>query len=197
MKRFLLSFFLALLSALAHGDDNTGESATDEKPVAGESIRNERTLSPAVTEAIKGGIKYAPPKSEEELVDLRDVDKPRNQIIRLPKFVVEAKRPPVFNERNLYSKEMLRRLAYQRYVSAFSRNVLNRFRLPLIGGGIDAYASLMYEDEEREMNMAEIDDRVAMYRVSGDDAAARTLNDEAQRTFMRRSGFGLPVRKQP
>lgn len=120
---------------------------------------------------------------------MRDIDKPRNEIIRLPKYVVEAKKPPVFAERNLYSNEMLRRLAYQRYVSSFNRNVLNRFRLPFIGGGIDAYAMMQYEAEERQRAMAAMDDKAAMYLISGDKEGAEELKDEAQDTFMRHSEF--------
>ena len=110
-------------------------------------------------------------------------------IIRLPKYVVEGTRPPVFNNRNLYSKEMLRRLAYQKYISSFGRNVLNRYRLPIIGGGAEAYAMMQYEAEERKQNMAEMDDKISMYRVSGDNAEADTLKNDTQRSFMRRTEY--------
>jgi hypothetical protein len=122
------------------------------------------------------------------MVDMREVDKPRNQIIRLPKYVVEAQRPPVFNDRNLYSKEMLRRLAYQRYASALSRNYLNKFHI--LGQGDVAYAMMQYEAEERKQNMAEMADKVAMYRISGDNEEAKKQEDDNQNTFMRRTTFG-------
>jgi hypothetical protein len=155
--------------------------------------KKERAISKDLSSALSAGYKYnppPPPKPEAEAaedVDLREIDKPRNGIIRLPKYVVEGQRPPVFNNRNLYSKEMLRRLAYQKYLSSFGRNVLNKYRLPIIGGGIDAYVMMQYEAEERKQNMAEMDDKVSMYRVSGDDAEAEKLKDDNQRTFMRRS----------
>jgi len=152
--------------------------------------KKERAISKDLSHALSAGIKYnppPPPKPAEEDVDLRDIDKPKNGIIRLPKYVVEGQRPPVFNNRNLYSKEMLRRLAYQKYISSFSRNVLNKYRLPIIGGGIDAYAMMQYEAEERKANMDEMADKVSMYRVSGDNTEADKLKDDAQRTFMRRS----------
>jgi hypothetical protein len=99
--------------------------------------------------------------------------------------VVEGQRPPVFNNRNLYSKEMLRRLAYQKYISSFSRNVLNRYHI--FGQGDVDYAMMQYEADERKRNMDEMADKVSMYRVSGDNAEAAKLKDDAQRTFMRRS----------
>jgi len=154
--------------------------------------KKERAISKDLSSALSAGYKYNPPpppkpeiNADAEDVDLREIDKPRNGIIRLPKYVVEGERPPVFNNRNLYSKEMLRRLAYQRYTSAFSRNVLNRFHI--FGRADEAYAMMQYEAEERRQNMAEMDDKVSMYRVSGDDAEAAKLKDDTQRSFMRRS----------
>jgi len=169
-------------------------SVSPEKPFA--QPKKDRSISQDLSHALSAGIKYnppPPPKPAEEDVDLREIDKPKNGIIRLPKYVVEGQRPPVFNNRNLYSKEMLRRLAYQKYISSFSRNVLNKYRLPIIGGGIDAYAMMMYEAEERKANMEEMADKVSMYRVSGDNAEADKLKNDSQRTFMRRSD-GAPER---
>jgi len=154
--------------------------------------KKQRAISSDLSKSLSAGIKYnppPPPKPEAELVDQREVDKPRNGIIRLPKYVVEGTRPPVFNDRNLYSKAMLRRLAYQKYISSFSRDVLNKYRLPLIGGGVDTYAMMQYEADERQRNMAEMEDKIAMYRVSGDDASAKELKDDSQRSFMRRTEY--------
>jgi len=150
-----------------------------------------RVISNDLSKSLSEGIKYNPPpapKPEEEQVDMREVDKPRNQIIRLPKYVVEAQRPPVFNDRNLYSKEMLRRLAYQRYTSAFSRNFLNRYHV--LGNGDVAYAMMQYEADERKQNMAEMEDKVSMYRTSGDDSEASKQKNDNQNTFMRRTEYG-------
>lgn len=152
------------------------------------TVKKERVISKDLSSALSVGYKYQPPpppKPEAEDIDLRDVDKPRNGIIRLPKYVVEGQRPPIFNDRNLYSKEMLRRLAYQKYMSSFSKNLLNRFHL--LGHGDEAYALMQYEADERKRNMAEMDDKISMYRVSGDDTEAEKLKDDTQRTFMRRS----------
>jgi len=165
-------------------DSSTGGASSTTRP------KKERVISSDLSKSLSSGIKYnppPPPKPEVEDVDMRDVDKPRNQIIRLPKYVVEAKRPPVFNDRNLYSQEMLRRLAYKQYTSAFSRNLLNRYHI--FGQGDIDYAMMQYEAAERQRNIAEMDDKVSMYRVSGDNAEAATLKDDTQRSFMRRTDY--------
>ena len=204
MNRTGLSIAFLALSALplalpaqntAPGALATTSAPSDvERPVT--PPKKDRAISKDLSSALSAGYKYnppPPPKPESEDVDLRDIDKPRNGIIRLPKYVVEGTRPPVFNNRNLYSKEMLRRLAYQKYISSFGRNVLNRYRLPIIGGGAEAYAMMQYEAEERKQNMAEMDDKISMYRVSGDNAEADKLKDDSQRTFMRRTeGISTP-----
>jgi hypothetical protein len=158
---------------------------------AGVASKKKHAVSTDVSKSVTSAFQYnppPPPKPEAEQVDLREIDKPRNEIIRLPKYMVEAKRPPVFNDRNLYSQEMLRRLAYKRYASAFSRDVLNRYQI--FGKGDEAYAMMQYEAEERRQNMAEMADKVSMYRISGDKEEANQLKQDAQNTFMRRTDFG-------
>jgi len=182
-----LAFFTAALAAQETKPDvEVSTGGADTKP----RQKKERTISSDLSKSLSAGIKYnppPPPKPVDEDVDLRDVDKPRNQIIRLPKYVVEGKRPPVFNDRNLYSPEMLRRLAYKRYASAFSRNVLNRYHI--FGNLDEAYAMMQYEAAERQNNIAEMEDKVSMYRVSGDNAEADTLKNDTQRSFMRRTEY--------
>lgn len=169
-------------------------TATTDSDQPDATPKKDRAISKDLSSALSAGIKYnppPPPKPAAEDVDLREVDKPRNGIIRLPKYVVEGTRPPVFNNRNLYSTEMLRRLAYQKYISSFGRNVLNRYHI--FGRGDEAYAMMQYEAEERKQNMAEMDDKISMYRISGDNAEAASLKDDTQRTFMRRSeGISTP-----
>ena len=160
---------------------------TDPAPGA-TGVQKERIISKEISSALSSGIKYqspAPLESTAEDTGSRDSDKPQNGIIRLPKYVVEEQRPPVFNERNLYTPERLRRLAYLRYTNAFSR------RLRLVP---EWYAVMQYEAEERKRNLAEMEDRVWMYRISGDKASAEALKTDIQRTFMRRSeGISIHV----
>src|ERR1041384_5012213 len=71
-----------------------------------EPLRASRAISPEVAAQLQGyAPKYTPPppkptpKPEDEEVDAREVDKPRNGIIRLPKYIVQEPKSPVLNER--------------------------------------------------------------------------------------------------
>jgi len=111
---------------------------------------------------------YTPPsepksKTEDEdtadgdLADLRDEDRPQNQILRLPDYVVREKKPPVFRERDIHSPSGLAALAASRYLSETGQ-ALNRFRLPLFGGGAQAYALARYEEDERLRTIRDLTD---------------------------------------
>lgn len=186
----LFSGLCLIASAQTSADSNievsTGTSGT------AKASGPQRSISNDLSKSLSYGIKYTPPPAEPEAKpaeseEEHDSDKPKNGIIRLPKYIVEGKRPPIFEERNLYSKEMLRRMAYQRYMSSFSKNILNASHL--LGKGDEAYALMQYEADERKKNMADTADRVAMYRVSGDDEEASRLKADAQDAYMRRSSY--------
>ncbi|MCC6414679.1 MAG: hypothetical protein IT582_02060 [Opitutaceae bacterium] len=135
--------------------------AQETKPEADEptSPRHTRAVSLDVAAALAASMpKYDPPKpvsKEEEDTDMRDVDKPRNQIIRLPEYVVREAKPPVFRERDSHTAKGLRELARLRYLSEFGQ-ALNRFNIPLFGMGADAYALMRYEEDERLQNMVDL-----------------------------------------
>ena len=164
--------------------------------------KNERPVSKEISSALSFGIKYLappPPPQPAEEADLRDSDKSHTDIILLPKYVVAEKRPPVFTERHLYSDEMLQRLAYQRYFGAFSRKVLNKYRLPINFGSDltpETYALMCYEAEDRQRNLTDMANKVVLYQLSGDATSADELKDDTQRTFMRRSSTGRTSKSQ-
>lgn len=87
---------------------------------AAEPKKRTRAVSNEVAAALAAVMpKYEPPKpapakaeDDEELPDLRETDKPRNKIVRLPEYVVREKKPPVFNESELRNKD---NFAKQRY----------------------------------------------------------------------------------
>lgn len=136
-----------------------------------------------------------PPKAEEDLPDLREIDKPKNTIVRLPKVVVQGQRPPVFTERNINTKQGLAQIAMRRYLSETDR-VLNSFTIPLFsplstaGGTSNENRALgMYAEDERLKNMADIADNTNMVMKSGPAAGAQ-VKSAAQNTFMRWTDFG-------
>ncbi len=135
-----------------------------------------------VTSALRAGISYQPPAPAQPEVDLRQVDKPRNDIIRLPEHVVQGEKSPAFVERALYTQHGLEQLAIQRYLGMQGSNRL----------GPKLIAMQMYRDDERLMNMASMKEKIDLYRVSGDTAAARQLQKDADTTYIRRTEFSPP-----
>jgi hypothetical protein len=136
-----------------------------------------------------------PPKPEEELPDMREIDKPKNTIVRLPKYVVQEQRPPVFTEREMNTQKGLAAIAMRRYFSETDR-AMNRFRLPLFSpmrsdglNSNEVRALAMYDDDERLKNMSDAADRTNMVMKS-DASAGKKMQDVSRQTFMRWQDFG-------
>jgi hypothetical protein len=180
---------LSLLTPVMRAQEEKSEEAT---PRA-------RAISPEVASLLAAGMpKYNPPKpvepkSEEELVDRREIDRPRNQIIRLPDVVVQEKKPPVFRERDIYTRKGLADLAKQRYFSEGAK-ALNRYKLPLFGQGMEAYALQMWADDERLQNIADLQDTAAAVE-SADPENASYIRRATADTYIRRSDFGYQPRR--
>jgi hypothetical protein len=129
-----------------------------------------------------------PPKPESELVDMREIDKPKNTIVRLPKYIVQEPKPPVFTERSIHTEKGLTDIAMRRYISDADR-ALNRWSLPLFGTSKEARAMAMYAEDERLRNMASLEE-TAIAASKSDAAAGTYIRKEAQKTFLRSSDFG-------
>lgn len=157
-----------------------------------------RAISSNLAEALAASMpKYNPPpkpapKEPEEEVDLREVDKPRNQIIRLPQYVVREQRPPVFTEREISTTKGLNAIALQRYFSQTGL-ALNRFTIPLFGISKEAYAQMLYAEDERLRNIADLDAAAADVNLV-DPANARKLKEATRDTYQR--GFDYTYRKR-
>ncbi len=184
---------LALLGLTASGLAAQSGTAGDQ-----EGSKRGRVVSEGVAAALAAGMpKYNPPKpvepkSEEDLPDLREIDKPRNQIIRLPDYVVREKRPPVFRERDINTARGLAALAKKRYFSETAQ-ALNRFTIPLFGMGQEAYASMMLADQERLDNMASLKSTAADLKTLS-EGQGDTVSREVDRAYIRTDDFGF--RKQ-
>lgn len=173
----------------------TGNVSTTPAPA------RDRAISPGVAAALAASMpKYAPPPPkpapvpEEELPDLRETDKPKNTIVRLPKFVVREAKPPVFRERDLNTKQGLANIAMRRYLTETDR-ALNRYTIPLfhpislLGGTSNQdRAMAMYAEDERLKNMSDVADQANMLLRSNSPAGSQ-LKADAQDTFMRREDF--------
>lgn len=152
-----------------------------------------RVISAAVAAQLAAATpKYVPPPPKpatppDDEPDLRDIDKPRNQIIRLPKVVVHAPPPPVFSERAINTKKGLADLAMKRYLTETDR-VLNSFTIPIFGQSAQSRAMMQYEEDERLKNMAELNDDAAMVSTTDKNAGAY-VKREVERTFIRPGDF--------
>lgn len=118
-----------------------------------------------------------------------DPDQPMNKIIRLPRYVVEGDRPPVFKEHEIYTKSALARIAMERYLSRFDSKVLNRFTLPIIGISAEQRAMMIYEEEKRLQDKEDIERMAKSARMSGDKVESEYLKRESDKTFLRSQGM--------
>jgi hypothetical protein len=169
-------------------------------PTPAETLKTGRAISNDVAAAISAGMpKYNPkpapaaPKPEEELPDLRDTDKPKNQIVRLPQVLVREPRNPVLRERDVNTKENLTAIAERRYISDADR-ALNRWnifgtRSTSGGNSTSARAMAMYAEDERLKNMADLNDDAGLVSAS-DKAAGAYIKRESEKTYIRSSDFG-------
>lgn len=146
------------------------------------------------------GIKFDDPaankKKQEEPpddVDLRDIDKPRNGIIRLPKFVVQGERPPVFSEPEINTKKGMAELAVNRYLSTVHQG-LNRYHLPAILGGVsnEDLAMEMYRNDERLKNQKDYNEKLSLFQAAG-AKEAEAMKTEARDTYKQTSTFSDPA----
>ncbi len=156
-----------------------------------------RTVSKNVAAALAASMpKYDPPKPKEEKPvddrDLREVDKPRNKIIRLPEYVVRQEKPPVFRERDIYTNKGLAQLAKNRYLSETAKG-LNRYTIPLFGMGAEAYALARYEEDERLENISDLNQSADTIEQV-DPKNAKEIREATRDTYNR--GFDYRYRNE-
>ncbi len=119
---------------------------------------------------------------------MRDIDKPKNTIVRLPKYIVREPKPVIFSERTISTPKGLTDIAMKRYLTETDR-VLNRFRIPLLTMTNEERALAMYAEDERLRNMSELKENATAASMS--DASTGTyIRKETQKTFLRSSDFG-------
>jgi len=116
-------------------------------------------------------------------------DRPKNKIIRLPKYVIIGERPPVFRERDVYTKQGLAAVAMKRYLSGLDRGLLNRFTLPLIGTSSAARAMQIYEEDVRLQNISDFQSAANDAERAGDKAEADYIRKETNETYLRSGGM--------
>jgi len=146
-----------------------------------------RSVSAGVAAALASGMpKYSPPKPtptpSDTSADLRDVDRPKNEIKRLPKYVVQESRPPVFRERDLFTAAGLADLSFKSHPGLEFGNIL---------GLNSSVATQMYQDDQRLRSMDDLYDTAHAMSLGGDAAEGRYILQQSQETYMRDlDGFG-------
>jgi len=142
---------------------------------------NGRAVSSRIAADLNLGMpKYAPPTptpaAKTEPQDMRDIDKPKNEIHRLPQYVVRESRPLVFRNRDLYTTEGLANLSFTNHPG---------LRLGNIFGLNSGIAYQMYLDEQRLANMDDLTDTARAMARGGDKAESQYILQASQETFMR------------
>ncbi len=116
--------------------------------------KREHALSSDVAATLASVLpKYNPaPKAREEPADLRETDKPKNGIIRLPKYevrVTKEPKPMVFTETELLTGKGMAEIAMKRNPGLHIGNIF---------GWNTGIAIMMYQEQLRLNNMADMDD---------------------------------------
>lgn len=186
----LLSVSLAMFAVLQLGAQTVPTSGTATGPRAPQPPQPERALSSKTSAAISAGFKYTPPPppkpADDEEADLRDIDKPKNEIVRLPKYTVTAKKPEIFTDRTLYTQEQLRKLAVSRYLTKLDTGLLNKWTIPGLGMSNEQRAMQMYLDDERLQNMSAVKEDISTLRATGSAERADQTQSDYYDMFLRR-----------
>jgi len=167
----------------------TAPTPPPERPRFEVSGPSER-LSRSTTSAVAAGIPYrppAPPKPVEVKPEPAGDDTPKNGIIRLPQYIVEGDRPPVFRPRDVNTKKGMGEIAVARYFNETGK-ALNRFTIPIFGMSKEQYALMMWEEDERLRNLKDANENVYLLRQT-DPVGAAQFKREVDQTFIRRSEF--------
>ncbi len=109
---------------------------------------------------------------------------PNNEIIRLPSVEVQADRPPVFKNEQLYSRRDQQTLALRKYagLNVTPFGFINRLNAPI--------AMQMYEEDQRLLKMQDVADTAAAFARTGDKTTSEYLKKESNATFLRTPDFG-------
>jgi hypothetical protein len=151
-------------------------------------------ISPEVASQLQAAApKYAPPppkpakKPADEEVDARDIDKPRNGIIRLNRIIVRPMTPYI-TPQAVNTDRGSKDIAMRKYMSEVDR-AMNHFTLPLFGTSMEQRAMAMQAEDDRLKGISDTRDMARMVG-SSDSAQGSYILKESQKTFMRTSDFG-------
>jgi hypothetical protein len=165
--------------------DGTGVATVGTTTEAHSQSRSASEITAALAEGMP---RYAPPKpadkdlmAESEALDARDINKPKNEIKRLPKYVVRQAQPPIFRKKDLYTKDGQTDLAMSKYPGLSL--------IPPLAFLNRGVAAEMAAEDERLGNISDLKDTAATMGRGGDSAESRFILRETQDTYLRDAGW--------
>ena len=152
----------------------------DNRPISSQE------LNAAVAEGLP---KYSPPKpapaNPRKEIDLRDIDRPKNRIIRLPSYVVMAPKSPVFTDHDLLTKQSQANQAMKTYVGFDPSLMPGLFAAGASRLLFQDYADQQAQAAQRQQNMNDLSDAASAMTRAGDAGESEYLKRESDDTFMR------------
>ena len=144
-----------------------------------------RPISPTLASQLNAAVpKFEPaaapaaPKPIAPGTDLREIDKPRNTIIRLPNFEVQEEKIPEMKPRELLTQPERLRLAMKKYPG------LHVGSLPFFSN--HGVALTMQAEDERLERMKEMDDLLSLLPASQQKQVKPMVDDAFQRKALPR-----------
>jgi len=122
--------------------------------------------------------KPAPPKPDDDEADATDGDKPKNDIIRLPDYVVRERPPPVFTQKEILTPKALAELEFKKHPG------LNLWGLIPFSSLNEKIAIQMYDEEARLDNITDLADTAHAIGRGGDAPQDEYIKRQTQQTFM-------------
>jgi hypothetical protein len=152
-------------------------------PAAGSNTRS--MVSAEVRASLRDAIpQFDVPKPPTPPPTAAEESGPNNEIVRLPTVEVQADRPPVFKNEELYTKRDQATLALRKYagLNVTPFGWINRLNAPI--------AMQMYEEDQRLMKMQDVSDTAAAFVRAGDKETSSYLLKSSNATFLRTPDFG-------
>jgi hypothetical protein len=175
-----------VLTSNAKPSDLVPESAQLTPKTVPKVILRTGIVSDETSALVIGGLpKYSPPKAEvkektleEEFPDLRDVDRPQNKIIRLPKYMVKASKSPILTEKAIMSDAQKVAQTYRKY-AGLGLSPLN-----------DEIARQFFREDLRLQNIADLKELAGALKSGGDASESEYIKRQSNETYMRGNEWG-------
>jgi hypothetical protein len=122
--------------------------------------------------------KPAAANADDDQADATAAETPKNDIIRLPDYIVRERPPPVFTQREILTPKALAELEFKKHPG------LNLWGLMPFSSLNAKIALEMYDEEARLDNITELADTAHAIGRGGDSAQDEYIKKETQQTFM-------------